>query len=116
MTIYVLNTLIVPINFDKYRRVKITLTQISVEEARMILEGTKFVSAVGHEATAKLLSQLLQIEIPFNRIQVYFEPNDVGIHFFLKTRIPEGKILSEEELKKLDFWLVKSEVDVDEEI
>jgi hypothetical protein len=46
------------------------------------------------------------------------ERGDVGLHFFLKTRLPEGKVLSEEELKQLQFWLVKSEVlndDDDEE-
>jgi len=108
--VYLLNTLIVPVNFDKYPVVNIKLERISLEEAKQILANNSFVSAIGHEATAKLLSQILNISIPANRISVFFEPGDTGIHFFLKTRLPEGKILSEAELKTLDFWLVKSQV------
>jgi hypothetical protein len=110
MTIFVLNTLIVPIDFDKNRSVNIKLTKITIEEAKQILKNNDFVSAVGHEGTAKVLSQLLDIEIPANRITIFFNKGDVGIHFFLKQRLPEGKILSSEELAKLDFWLIKSEV------
>jgi hypothetical protein len=109
MTIYVLNTLIVPVNFDKYTSVQIRLTRISIEEAKALL-AQPFISAVGHEGTAKVLSQLLSIPIPVNRISIYMEKGDVGLHFFLKTRLPEGKVLSEEELRQLQFWLVKSEV------
>jgi hypothetical protein len=116
--LYLLNTLIVPIDFDKYPSATIKVTRISVEEAKKLLSKNQFTSAIGHEATAKVLSQLLSIPIPVNRISVWMKEGDIGIHFFLKTRLPEGKVLSEEELKQLQFWLVKSEVlndDDDEE-
>ena len=83
---------------------------ITIEEAKQILINNPFISAIGHEGTAKLLSKLLGINIPVNRITVFFEPDDIGIHFFLKQRLPEGKVLSQEELEKLDYWLVKSEL------
>jgi hypothetical protein len=108
--LYVLNTLIVPIDFDRHPSATIKLTKISVEEAKKLISSTPFTSAIGHEATAKVLSQLLNINIPVNRVSIFMTPGDVGLHFFLKTRLPEGKVLSEEELRKLDFWLVKSEV------
>ena len=108
--VYLLNTLIVPIDFDKHPLVHVVLEKITIEEAKQILTNNPFVSAIGHEATAKLLSQLLGINIPVNRVSVFFEPDDIGIHFFLKQRLPEGKVLSQEELEKLDYWLVKSEV------
>jgi len=108
--IYILNSLIVPVNFDKVAEVKVRLNKISVEEAKDILSNNKFVSAVGHEGSAQLLSRILGIPIPVNRISVYFEKGDIGIHFFLKQRLPEGKILSDEELSKLEFWIVRSEV------
>jgi hypothetical protein len=110
MTIYILNTLIVPVDFDKHSSVTVKLTRISIEEAKNLISSTSFTSAIGHEATAKLLSQLFNTNIPVNRINARMSPGDVGLHFFLKTRLPEGTILSEEQLKKLDFWLVKSEV------
>jgi hypothetical protein len=109
MAVYILNTLIVPVNFDEAAEAKVKLRRITVEEARQIL-SSGFVSAVGHEATAKLLSQLLGIQIPMERRTIFMKPGDKAIHFFLKTRLPEGTILGEEELKKLDFWLVLSEV------
>jgi len=109
VTVYVLNTLVVPVNFDEYREVVVVMRRVSVEEAREVLKGG-FVSAVGHEATAKLLSQLLGVEVPYSRATVYMKPGDKAIHFFLKTRLPEGKVLTLEELKRLDYWLVLSQV------
>jgi hypothetical protein len=108
--IYVMNTLIIPIDFNKYPKAIIEFKKISVEETKQILQNNSFISAIGHEGTAKLLSQILNINIPVNRISIYFEKGDIGIHFFLKSRLPEGKVLSYEELKQLDFWLVKSQV------
>jgi len=108
--IYILNSLIVPVNFDKVSQVNVKLSRISVQEAKDILSNNKFVSAIGHEGSAQVLSQLLGIKIPVNRISVFFEKGDIGIHLFLKQRLPEGKILSDEELSKLDFWIVRSEV------
>ena len=108
--VYLLNTLVIPVNFDTYDEAYIKMEKISVDEAKQILQNNPFISAIGHEGTAKLLSRLLGINIPVNRITVFFEPGDIGIHFFLKQRLPEGKVLTEEELKELDFWLVKSEL------
>jgi hypothetical protein len=109
MIIYILNTLLTPIDFDKNQNAIVKFSKITIEEAKEILKNS-FVSAVGHEGTARVLSQLLDIEIPVNRITVFFNKGDIGIHFFLKQRLPEGKVLSEQELKQLSFWLVKSEV------
>jgi predicted AlkP superfamily phosphohydrolase/phosphomutase len=110
MTIYILNSLIVPINFDKYKKVQVKLERISPEEAKEILKNHQFISAIGHEGTSKLLTDILGVNIPTNRTSVYFEPGDTGIHFFLKERLPEGKVLSKEELEKLQYWIVKSSV------
>jgi len=110
MAVYILNTLIVPVNFDETPEAKVRLRRISVEEARAILAGG-FISAVGHEATAKLLSQLLGVEIPAIRQTIFMKPGDKAVHFFLKSRLPEGVVLGEEELKRLEFWLVLSEVE-----
>jgi hypothetical protein len=108
--IYVLSTLVVPIDFDKYPWAVVRVTRISLEEAKELLQKKKFTSAVGHESTARLLSQLLGVKIRYNRRSVFMKPGDIGIHFFPKTRVPEGTVLNQEELKRLDFWLVKSEV------
>jgi hypothetical protein len=108
--LYVLNTLIVPIDFSRHPSATVKFKRITVEEAKQLIASQPFVSAVGHEGTAQLLSRLLGVTIPYNRIQIYMQPGDKAIHFFLRTRLPEGRVLSEDELQKLDFWLVLSEV------
>ncbi|MCW1309519.1 MAG: DUF1874 domain-containing protein [Candidatus Nanoarchaeia archaeon] len=111
MVIYVLNTLIVPLNFDEGNEYRVRLKKINIEEAKRLLLSEGFESAVGHEGTAQLLSKILGIPIPFNRRTVFFKRGDKGIHFFLKQRLPEGTVLTEEQLKTLDYWLILSEVE-----
>jgi len=109
--LYILNTLVVPVNFAQHPNITVTFKRVTVEEARALLNSNpNFVSAVGHEATAQLLTKLLGVQIPFNRISVYLKPGDRCLHFFLRSRLPEGRVLTEDELQKLDFWLVLSEV------
>ena len=111
MTLYVLNTLIVPVDFSKYSKVSVVFRRLTVEEAKEMLASQQFVSAVGHEGTAKVLSSLLNVDIPVNRVSIFMSPGDQALHFFLRQRLPEGRVLTEEELKQLDFWLVLSEVE-----
>ena len=78
------------------------IKEISKEEVKEILkEG--FISAIGHQSTAEILSQLLDIPIPFNRVQIKITPNDKLIVFQVLVRLEEGKILSKEEISKLPF-------------
>jgi len=104
-TIYVLNSPILT-SEGVYR-----YTEISKEEAKEILSKNKYVSAIGHEATAKMLTQLLGLKIDTNRISITMQTDDKAIVFRILTRLPEGKILTEEELKNIDyaFWLLVKE-------
>lgn len=84
-------------------------SKLSLEEAKEIISKIDDrLSAVGHDATAKIMSQLLDIEIVPNRITYAFEPDDVNICFKLAERVPEGKILTEDELSNLkyDFYVI----------
>jgi hypothetical protein len=114
MTLYLLNTLITPINFDTVRTAVIASYRLSLEEARervrKALECDELQSAVGHEGTAQVLSRLLGVEIKTERKTVFMKKGDSALQFFLKTRLPEGKVLSAEELQTLPYWLVWSEV------
>ena len=98
---------------DAYLRI----TKIDKDSARAIIrkaiEEHNFESVIGHEATAKLLSQLLGINIEANRKAIKVKENDTIIVCQIKERLPEGKILSLEEIKKLydqgkiDFYQVE---------
>jgi hypothetical protein len=98
----------VPVDFTVKDCYMIVLRKINLEKAQDILSTTEFTSACGHEATAKVLSELLGINIPYNRVAVKLKSGDMAIHFALKTRLPEGKVLSEEELKQLNYEFVLS--------
>jgi len=108
--LFVLNSLIVPINFQKHPQAFIKLKTITIEEAKILVKTKPFVSAVGHAATAEVLSTVLETPIPVNRAQVFLEPGDRALHFVLSVRLPEGQVLTKDELMKLPFQLVLSEV------
>ena len=59
-------------------------------------------SVVGHEATAQVFSAILGSEIPVNRQQL---TDFTGIIFVgqLMARLPEGKILSTEEMRQISI-------------
>ena len=64
-----------------------------------------FTSAVGHQGTADVLSKILGVNIPFNRVAITMQPGDQALVFRLKTRLPEGAILTADQLSGLDYDL-----------
>jgi hypothetical protein len=108
--VYIFNTMIVPCDFESNNEFTVRLKKISKDQAVEILKNNKFVSAVGHQATADVLTEILGIKIEMNRIAVKMDKGDVGIHFFLKQRLPEGAVLGKDELDKLSYDLILSEV------
>ena len=93
--IYLLNTPILT-DYGVY-----DFKKIEIAEVKAILSEEGFTSAVGHQGTADLLTQLLGVPVPMNRVAIKMEENDVAVVFRLKNRLPEGTVLSEEELAKL---------------
>jgi CRISPR-associated protein Csx16 len=77
---------------------------ISVGTARELLRDG-FLSAIGHQASAQFLTALLGVEVPVNRVAVQLQPGDRAIVLRLKERLPEGKVLTEEEMNSLPFEL-----------
>lgn len=60
-----------------------------------------FTSAIGHEGTAKIVSNILYTEIPFNRQQISLISEDRGLIFTLSFRPEEGKVYDYIELCSL---------------
>jgi hypothetical protein len=75
----------------------IKASPITLEEAKSLLQQG-FVSAVGHESTARVLSSLLGTDVPFNRAQIAITGGDVIVSFQCLIRLPEGKVLGEDEV------------------
>ena len=86
----------------------ILFRKVDVETVKKILKNNDFESAIGHESTANFLSKLLGIKVKVNRVPIMIDDETILIVAQVKQRLPEGKILSEEELRKIpiEFWLV----------
>ena len=77
---------------------------IAAEAARARIAGG-WQSAIGHEASAAFLSRLLCVTVPMNRVAVAMAPGDAALVLRIKTRLPEGKVLAEEEYSAVPYEL-----------
>lgn len=81
-----------------------TYFEISGDEARELVQNARRVtSAVGHKATAEVLTELLGVPVPENRIQYFQGIGNTALVFKLNARVPEGVILSRQELENIGF-------------
>lgn len=103
---FIMNTSIIP-NDGLF-----SLVTINADEAKKWAQNNDWVSAVGHPGTAEVMTTLLGVDIPPNRIQVTFEVGDEALVFKLDCRLPEGKVLDAEELRGLPFtWKLLKRVE-----
>ncbi len=79
----------------------LTVRPVSLEEVKNLLREGEYVSAVGHPATAEVMSALLGVEVPPNRVSITLQVGDTLVVFQLGVRLEEGKILSSEEVQDL---------------
>ena len=97
MKIVLLNTTIVTTDGDY------SIKTISLEKARELIKGIEVLSAIGHQSTADILSELLEIPISINRIMYTQEVGDIALCFKLNGRPEEGKILTAEEIEEMGY-------------
>lgn len=81
---------------------------LTLEEARELIrefaeEGKEIISAIGHDSTAELLSNLLDYTVVANRITFEQSTDDAAIVFKLLSRPEEGAILTRAELERLGY-------------
>jgi len=97
--LYLLNSPVLP-GFGRYE----FEGPVSVAKARLIV-ADGFVSAIGHEGSALLLTGILGQPVAFNRQQIALLPSDQALVLCLQQRLPEGLVLSFGELSKLPYEL-----------
>lgn len=73
------------------KKCQLDIAPLTLVDAKRIAENFSAISVVGHQDTANLFSNLLEIEIPFNRTSLKLFPGDVLIvGQYSGTRLPEG--------------------------
>lgn len=76
---------------------------IPLDDARAIVRAQPFQSAIGHQATADILTELLGVPVPLNRTQYEQAEGDLALVFKLNGRPPEGTILSREQIDEMGY-------------
>ena len=79
-----------------------------IEKAKALIAqfqqaGKPIQSAIGHQATADLLTTLLDYPVAVNRMDFRQTTEDLGLIFKLKTRAPEGVVLTRGELEAIGY-------------
>ncbi len=81
------------------------VSDISQSEARKLIKEHSYISAIGHEATVEIMSEILNVSVAYNRIQFKQALGQKAIVFKLKERPIEGLVLSKEEIVKIGYSL-----------
>lgn len=105
MTLFVLNSPILT-SYGHY----LFSGPIKIEEARSLLQG-EFMSAVGHQVTADMLSEILGINVPYNRTRIEMKPGDKALIFRLLQRVSPGEINDRTVLEQVGYemsWLERT--------
>jgi|SRR3990167_595219 len=76
---------------------------VSLVEARKLVASRPWQSAIGHDSTAAILTELLGVEVPVARIQYQQGPDDLALVFKLRGRPPEGAVLSVAEIEAIGY-------------
>jgi len=88
------------LNLNNPAPARLFVRPVGLEGVKSLLE-LGFESAVGHQSTAEILTKLLSIEVPTNRVTIKLEVGDTLIVFQLGIRLQEGQVLSKEEVLDL---------------
>ena len=102
--LYVMNTTMMPNPEGTYKS-----NLISLQKAKELIKSGDFTSAVGHPATAELMSDVLNADIPLNRMTISLESGDKMLCLKLKPRLGEGVIIkNKNDLESIgyDFVLI----------
>jgi len=84
----------------------IKVVEASAEDVKNIL-SSNFISAIGHEATAKIITTQLGVNVPVNRVSISLKRGDTLLVYQLLKRLEEGKVLTEQEMMQVPAkWYV----------
>lgn len=83
------------------------LKDITLSEAKTLIENQELESAIGHQSTADVMTTLLGVKVEVDRKQVIQQVGQVALVFKLNGRVEEGRILRVEEIEKIGYKFQK---------
>lgn len=90
-----------------------TLTDITLDDAKALVDSAPSLdSAIGHESTAQIMTELLGVDVPLNRQMFVQQPGQQALVFKLNGRPPEGSVLTREQIDEIGYkfqFLVRTE-------
>lgn len=103
-----LNTSIMTV--DGEYRLETISTEAAIELVRWY--GPDMIdSAIGHTATAEIMSTVLGVEIQVSRQTFQQKPWQQALVFKLNARLPEGKILTLKEIQQIGYrWQLQTRI------
>lgn len=78
---------------------------LTPQAARALIQNQSVISAIGHEASAALLSHILERPVAVQRISVQLQLGDCALVLRLLQRLPEGAILDTQQLSDTPYEL-----------
>ena len=91
----------------------INIVEVQDKHVKAILSDG-FISAVGHQSTADFIKLITGIDVPVNRVAITLQPDDKVIVLQLQGRLPEGKVLTLEEVSTIPYkWFIVEVLDAD---
>ena len=103
-TLHLLNAPICHTPDLSYTTTRITRER-AIQLAAVAKAADKLVSAIGHDGSAQVLSVLLDQPVAVNRISMSYQPGDSAICLQLRTRQPEGVVLTAEQVEAIGYDL-----------
>jgi len=79
------------------------ISDIDVDNAKMLICKNGFISAIGHRSTAEAISDSFNINIPMSRINFKQQVGQKAVVFKLNKRPPEGSILCRDEIERIGY-------------
>jgi len=79
------------------------IKEISLTEAKQNLDTTNWISAVGHEVTADVLTILLDHKVEFNRMNLSLSAGDNVICVIPSFRASEAREFTQDEIKTAEY-------------
>ena len=91
--LYLLNSSVIT-DFGRY-----VYESIKIDTAAKMVKSMEFISAIGHQASADVMTQQLGTFIPSNRTSINMQVGDQAIVFKLKERLDEGRTYTSAEMQ-----------------